>query len=161
MGLFKKRSDDTAEMERLRADITSMASRLDTADAQNRQLDDRVQSITDRIDQPSSTPEPMTPPIPAATRVDLDAIRAQIRKMTERFDEIDARITSISTELANQLSEISGDLDTLGAAEPPSEQVIDELRDAQTRLANEQARYQIVFRHDLAELAASLKPLTR
>jgi hypothetical protein len=35
--------------------------------------------------------------------------------------------------------------------------VIDELRDGQVRLANEQARYQIAFREDLARLAEQLR----
>ena len=73
------------------------------------------------------------------------------------MDRVDARITSISTELAHQLTELSGEVDGLGANDPPTERVVDELRDAQTRLANEQARYQIQFRQDLAELAERLR----
>jgi hypothetical protein len=34
---------------------------------------------------------------------------------------------------------------------------VDHLRDAQTKLANEQVRYQIALREDLAELARRLK----
>ena len=65
--------------------------------------------------------------------------------------------TSTSTELANQISELSGDVDALGGDTPPSDEVVEELRDAQIRLASEQARYQIAFRQDLADLADRLR----
>ena len=54
------------------------------------------------------------------------------------------------------LGELSDDIDTLGKrteAEAIDEATLVELRDAQTRLASEQARYQIAFRQDLAEIA--------
>ena len=50
-----------------------------------------------------------------------------------------------------------GDIEAMGDRTPPSDDVVDELRDAQTRLAGEQARYQIAFRQDLAELADRLR----
>jgi len=59
--------------------------------------------------------------------------------------------------LANQITEMSGELESLGANEPATDEIVDELRDAQTRLAGEQARYQIAFRQDLAQLADRLK----
>jgi hypothetical protein len=37
------------------------------------------------------------------------------------------------------------------------DELLEQLRDAQARLANEQARYQIAFRDDLARLAETLK----
>ena len=37
------------------------------------------------------------------------------------------------------------------------EQLLAPIRDAQARLANEQARYQIAFREDLAEIADRLR----
>jgi hypothetical protein len=65
----------------------------------------------------------------------------------------------VSTELANQLRELGGDIDAL-AARPPAavdEGSLEEVRDTQERLANEQARYQIAFRADLARLAEHLQ----
>jgi DNA repair exonuclease SbcCD ATPase subunit len=155
MGLFKKRAADTQELEQLKAEIASMASRLDAADASKQQLDQRVAGLSSRLDTPLSPPP--EPPPPRVDPADLDLIRARIERLSQQLDEVDARITAISTELANQLSELSGDLDALGTREPPTEQVVDELRDAQERLANEQARYQIAFRQDLAALADRLK----
>ena len=83
----------------------------------------------------------------------LDELAAQVTAL-------DARLTSVSRELANQLTELGNDIDTLqqrpdGAA--VDEAVLDGLQDAQTRLANEQARYQIAFRSDLARLAEELR----
>ena len=59
-------------------------------------------------------------------------------------------MTAISTELAAQLTE-------LGAETDAASEVTLVLRDAQTRLSNEQARYQIAFRQDLAELADAIR----
>jgi predicted nucleic acid-binding Zn-ribbon protein len=84
-------------------------------------------------------------------------MRARVQRLSDRLDQIDERITSISTELANQLTELSGDVEALAGNHPPSDGVVTEIRDAQERLANEQARYQIAFRQDLAELAERLR----
>lgn len=80
----------------------------------------------------------------------------RIAELVARLDAIDARVTAVSTELANQLSELGGELDAL-AARPDGNGVVDELRTGQVRLATEQARYQIAFRQDLAELAETLR----
>ena len=69
-------------------------------------------------------------------------------------------MTAVSTELANQLTELGHDIDALGAraaGDGPTRPCVGELRDGQVRLANEQARYQIAFREDLARLADELK----
>ena len=66
----------------------------------------------------------------------------------------------MSTELANQLSELGNDIEALNNRPPGApldEGTLDELRDTQTRLASEQARYQIAFREDLARLAEQLR----
>lgn len=87
----------------------------------------------------------------------------------ERVDVVDGRLTQVATELANQLTELSGEIDaaaTTGGGQPPGivdqsvgldPELVEELIDAQERLANEQARYQIAFRQDLADLADRLK----
>ena len=66
-------------------------------------------------------------------------------------------MTSIATELANQITELSGDVEAIAKEHPPVDDVVTEVRDAQVRLANEQARYQIAFRQDLADLAERLR----
>jgi hypothetical protein len=76
---------------------------------------------------------------------------------------LDQRLTNVSTELANQLSELGRDIDGLGQRIPEvadgtvSDEVVDALRGGQVKLANEQARYEIAFREDLAALAEQLR----
>jgi hypothetical protein len=84
----------------------------------------------------------------------------RLDELASKLAELDARVTSVSTELANQIAELGNDLDALDNRSPdaaPDEVVVDELRDGQVRLANEQARYQIAFREDLARLAEQLR----
>lgn len=173
MGLFKKRAADPAEIERLTAEIASMATRLEAADERlaatdrrladvdgvERDLAERVRGILTRLDTPIAPPphEPPPPPSPALAAGELDDVRQRLTDLAERLEGVDARITAISVELANQIDELSGELETAGGAAPPTDTIVDELRDAQTRLANEQARYQIAFRQDLADLADRLK----
>lgn len=206
MGLFKKRSNDPSETERLKQQIASMAARLDATDADKNQLGEQITGIAKRLD--ATTEPPPIPPPPTAPSVHPDEFRAlvarvtdlgqrfsteaetaaaptvdpeqfaavgsevrsiaerlteigtvsaQVQRITDRIDQLDARITSISTELANQITELSGELDQRGSGEPMTD-VVEHLRDAQVKLANEQARYQIAFRQDLAHLADFLKP---
>jgi tetrahydromethanopterin S-methyltransferase subunit G len=172
MGLFKKRAAETAEIERLKAEIAAMASRLEAADqrldAANQRLDAadtaktelgaRVQGIVTRLDTPiAPPPEPPPPPPPTIDPAELTAVRDRLDEIVTRLDGVDARITAVSTELAHQIDELSGEIDAAGPRTPPTDDIVDELRDAQTRLANEQARYQIAFRQDLADLADRLR----
>ncbi len=158
MGFFKKQAPDTAEIARLKAEIAAMGARLDASDASKHELGTRVQGLVTRLDTPIAPPPSGPPPArPASVSpAELDVVRAQIQRLNDRLDTIDTRVTSISTELANQLSELSGDIDAMGDGQPPTEQAVGQIRDAQTRLANEQARYQIAFRQDLADLADRL-----
>jgi len=139
---------------------------------------DRVQSEITRLSQtvarydddrrPGSPPAPTTaadqPPPPAAPAdlpplPELDDLRTRVDAVAAQLTALDARITSVSTELANQLRELGGDIDAL-AERPPAgvdEGALEEVRDSQVRLANEQARYQIAFRADLARLAEHLQ----
>ena len=85
---------------------------------------------------------------------------ARVDELAGEIAALDARVTSVSTELANQLTELGNDIDSLNARPPgdgPDAAAVSELRDGQVRLANEQARYQIAFREDLARLAGDLK----
>ena len=156
MGLFKKRADP-AEMEAIKADIAAMAARLDRADADKDELGSRVHSLTTRLETPKPPPPPSEPVKPSISDADLDILRARLQRLTDRLDEVDARITSIATELANQITEISGDVESIAKEHPPTDDIVTEMRDAQVKLANEQARYQIAFREDLAQLAERLR----
>ena len=98
--------------------------------------------------------------------------------MTDQLAAMDGRITSVSVELANQLTELSRDIDELNRrnAEPDADEqtdvdtaelearlaerleaAIDDVMTSTERLAAEQARYEIQFRADLAELAERLR----
>lgn len=146
---------DPEEVARLRSLIAAMSARVEQSDAEKNRLAERIEGITTRLEAPIEPP-PIDAPTPATT-ADLDEVRDRLDQLHQRLDAVDQRITAISTELANQINEISGDLERLVGDEPPTEQVLDELRDAQTRLASEQARYQIAFRQDLADLVDRLR----
>lgn len=87
----------------------------------------------------------------------------EARAVREHMALLDQRLTNVSTELANQLSELGRDIDGLDqrASEVAdgvvSDEVVDALRGGQVKLANEQARYEIAFREDLAALAEQLR----
>ncbi len=132
-------------------------------------LDDvrmQLQTVVERLDAPTET-EPTVDPEEfeaagaqirmLAERIgEVDIVTAQMQTISARIDQLDARITSISNELANQITELSGDIEGLGGSEPDVD-LVGQLRDTQAKLANEQARYQIAFRQDLANLADYLK----
>ena len=86
MGLFKKRSADPAELDHLREEISSMAARLDAADADKAQIDHRIHTIVTRLDQ---TPPP-APPAPAhhlVDQADIDMIGRGSSACYDRLDE--------------------------------------------------------------------------
>ena len=110
----------------------------------------------------------------------LDALATAVAAHTDRMSSADTRVTSVSTELANQLTELSRDIDDLnrrtaeqtgGENEVISadtagiearltqrlDAAIDDVLDTTEKLAAEQARYEIQFRADLAELAERLR----
>ena len=101
-----------------------------------------------------------------ADRVTVSADDAKQAK--ERAAALQERISNVTTELANQLGELSSEIDGLAASQasaaqsvvaeqPVANEVLDALRAAQVKLANEQVRYEIAFRHDLAALADQVK----
>lgn len=104
-------------------------------------------------------------------------LRDQLDDLARQTSSIDARVTSVSMELANQLTELSSDIDELNrrAGDPGGgstdvdthslearlaerlDVAIDDVLDSTERLAAEQARYEIQFRADLAELAERVR----
>lgn len=166
---------DPSVVEQLRAHLDGVAARVDgLADAPSRptvdpaqvdELRESVRGLVARLDTPSPPPPPPpsgpVPAPPAPTAVDdqrLDELSTRLDHLLERIEQVDVRVTSISTELANQLSELSGELDGIeGGDGVATGEIVGELRDGQERLANEQARYQIAFRQDLASLADRLR----
>lgn len=184
---------DPAEVAGIRTRLDAVSARLDEVAASAAALPpsdppvdadefatlrDRVEAISARLEARTAAPPPppTAPPAPPSPQPafdpsQLDDLRDRIERLHERIDEVDVRITSISTELANQISELAGDVDALQATAPTPDtaqaasadsgaidgELVDELRDTQIKLANEQARYQIAFRQELADLAERLR----
>ena len=65
----------------------------------------------------------------------------------------------MTAEITHQLHELGSELESLASTTQDSDalQAIELLRSSQTRIANEQARYEIAFRQDLAELAELIR----
>ena len=156
MGLFRKTkpapaasepspaepgASDTALAE-LRSELAAMRERLDAADREKAELASTVDELSQRLIT-SAPPEP--PPAPAAADASPsgDEVARQLAELESRMTTLDDRVTSVSTELANQVNEIGNDIEPIQAGAE--------------RLAAEQARYQIQFRQDLAELAERVR----
>jgi len=108
-------------------------------------------------------------------RTELAALRSELTKRTndlalvtgaanaldQKIAALDSRVTRMTTELSNHLHELGSDLATLSENDDDSavETTLTELRANQTRIANEQARYEIAFRQDLAEIAEMIRRL--
>jgi division protein CdvB (Snf7/Vps24/ESCRT-III family) len=157
MGWFKRRADSREQLQELSSRMAAMAERLETADAAKTELDQQVVGLATRLDDKERAEELAEPPPPVATADEVAQVRVRLDDMVSRLDAVDQRLTSISTELANQISELSNDIESAGGSDAPDDELVGELRDAQARLANEQARYQIAFRRDLADLADRLR----
>jgi len=132
---------DTSVTDELREQLTALGNRVATTEA----LADQLGQLAERVATTDSA----------------------ARRTGEQVAALEQRLDSVGTELANQLSELGRDIDGLAkhAAQAASgtvdEAVIESLRNGQIKLANEQARYEIAFREDLAVLAENLrKPKT-
>ena len=178
---------DAAAISGLRARLDAVDARLDAAvaapafdpdalDALQQRLDDLARRFDVPISAPPRTPPP--PPLTAAPQLDDDtdeaaddatsdtdqladiaALRHRVVDFGDRLDGVETRLVSISRELALQIDELSSELDRSGGeqGDPEIVALLAELRDAQSNLAAEQARYQIAFRADLADLADQLR----
>lgn len=89
-------------------------------------------------------------------RIDAEALRNE--SVLNRVNEIESRVTGMGAELSRQLHELGNDIDELSkrADNDETAEVVGALKSAQIRLATEQARYEITFRQDLADLADRL-----
>lgn len=181
-----QRLDGLDNVEQRLATIDGLAAQLQQLNARvaaQAELGGQLSALRDRVaqlsDQPQSTDDDV--------RLQLqelggrlqhgDELRSQIGQLAERMTSndtearavrehmalLDQRLTNVSTELANQIGELGRDIDGLGQRVPEivdgsvSDEVVDALRGGQVKLANEQARYEIAFRQDLADLAEQLR----
>ncbi len=138
MSLFRRTGSD--DLDRIRAELTRLHNAFS--------LDQRERAETEAA--------------AAAAGSGTAELARRLDSLADQMAALDARITAVATELANQLGELGHEIDALAArpeGSPPGDdaEALDALRDAQTRLANEQARYQIAFRADLARLAEGLR----
>jgi DNA repair exonuclease SbcCD ATPase subunit len=167
MGLFRNKQADE-QIATLRAELDDLRRRLDESDRAKATLEHRVSELrstnAELLSQVGglttiTTPPTEPPPTPsAADDPRIDTLEERLAALDERTESLDDRVTSVSTELTNQLSELSGEIDALStAAGGDASAELEELRDGAERLAAEQARYQIQFRQDLAELAERLR----
>jgi vacuolar-type H+-ATPase subunit C/Vma6 len=76
---------------------------------------------------------------------------------------METRITGMGAELSRQLHELGTDIEKLQqhADNDTVNETVHALKSAQIRLAAEQARYEITFRQDLADLANELLKRSR
>lgn len=79
--------------------------------------------------------------------------------IADRLTVLEGRVSGMGSELSRQMHELSDEIERLSNATNSNESdaVIAQLRTSQTRLATEQARYEIAFRQDLATLAEMLR----
>ena len=106
-------------------------------------------------------------------RTEIEALRTELTKRTnelsfvtaatngldQRIHAIDTRLSNMTSELTHQLHELGNEIQTISEQQqdPASVAALEQLRVNQTRIANEQARYEIAFRQDLATLAEMLR----
>jgi chromosome segregation ATPase len=149
--------------------MAQLHSRLDSAGRQLVELEalrERVASAEAasarlaELDVLSTLPARVDELTTHVTRTSADAEAARTHAAA-----LDGRLTQVATELANQLAELGREMDSLSSRpaptppQPTSETVVEQLREGQVRLANEQARYEIAFREDLAMLAEQVRLL--
>ncbi len=147
--------EELAEALRLqRAQIADVALVATDAAERSEQTDSKVAGLAASEQRESSAEE--TPP-------DTDEAQRQLGQLAEKVASLDSRVNQVSLELTNQLTELSSDIDRAGESGDTSALIdrinaqLDDITSGQERLANEQARYAIQFRSDLAELANRLK----
>ncbi len=108
-----------------------------------------------------------------ALSAEIELLRAELEKqgeqagrtsatadgLADRLTRIEATVTGLGSELSRQLHELGSEIESLTQKvdDDSALQIIESVKSAQVRLANEQARYEIAFRQDLAALAESLK----
>ncbi len=94
--------------------------------------------------------------------LERETAATSLSEIVEQTNRLDARITSTTTELARQLDELGNELSAVADQEPVDVAAVvnaslTEIRQSQTRLAQEQARYQAAFRTDIAVLIEQLR----
>jgi CII-binding regulator of phage lambda lysogenization HflD len=89
----------------------------------------------------------------------LSLVTALTNGLDQKISIIDQRVTTMTTELSNQIHELGSEIETItkSSQDSVSREALEQLRVSQIRIANEQARYEIAFRQDLAELVEQIR----
>ncbi len=89
----------------------------------------------------------------------LSLVTALTNGLDQKISIIDQRVTTMTTELSNQIHELGSEIETMtkSSQDIVSREALEQLRVSQIRIANEQARYEIAFRQDLAELVEQIR----
>ena len=89
----------------------------------------------------------------------LSLVTAMTNGLEQKISVIDQRVTKMTTELSHQIHELGSEIESLtkSSQDNASREALEQLRVNQVRIANEQARYEIAFRQDLAELVEQIR----
>lgn len=164
-------SEQAARAEQMAAHAEQIASAASEHAAAAAQRADGISEQVAHATELATRAAAMPSEVPDDVRHQLQQLSERIavsddesRAVREYVNTLEQRMSSISVELANQIGELGRDIDALGPISPEaaaasglSDEVIEALRTGQVRLANEQARYEIAFRQDLAMLAEQLR----
>jgi chromosome segregation ATPase len=149
-----------AQLGELTRQLTEIQQR--TAELQQH-ADARLAALRDEIDELRSASSTALDPRLTTLEERLSTTDATATDTATRLAALDERLTNVSTELANQIGELGSDIDAIAdlpgtspAATGGGER-IEALAIGQTKLASEQARYEIAFREDLATLAEQIR----
>jgi uncharacterized coiled-coil DUF342 family protein len=152
--LRKQLDDLAAALQRQQGQIADVAIVATDAAERSEQTDAKVAGLAALDDWA---------PLDDRSPTDEAEAKRQLGQLAEKVAGLDSRVNQVSLELTNQLTELSTDLDRAGDQTDSTELIdrinaqLDEITGGQERLANEQARYAIQFRSDLADLAERLK----
>ena len=139
-------------------------ARVENEQARAVELDELSEQLRAAATSAAAVPDE----VDAASAADVQVVQDQVSQMAEKMSALDNRMNKVSLELANQLTELSNDLDVLldqadAEKEPSADdavavqdlvaEAIGSVQRSTEKLAAEQARYEIQFRADLAELA--------
>ncbi|NND76548.1 MAG: hypothetical protein HKN44_16255 [Ilumatobacter sp.] len=176
LALIETKNQEIDDLHQAIAALTD-GSTTDASEAD----DDRLTDLAGRLDDVTATLETQRDELAEskAGLEEIDAMRTDMASMTSKVSSLDSRMRSISFELTNQLTELSDDLQRLldrpdlepGPQIDPDQlqftlntqieekvgQALGAIHQSTERLAAEQARYEIKFREDLAELAERLR----
>jgi chromosome segregation ATPase len=166
MGLFSRKPEVTsADLAELKSSLSILTSEL----AVERQKSQALQQRVDELEQ-----RPLAePPEPGASLDDVRKLvddsatqsrehEAAIAELRASAAGVDQRLAEVSETLTRQIEELGNERrdGTSGAVLPDDVATlahVDELKKNQVRIANEQARYEIAIRADLATLAEQLR----